>query len=310
MILYVFTAIFKRRLTCCITILLSILLCDTSVTAAELNGAAKALSCRSLRSMARAYMAGGAYSKAQQYAEEAMKLAVVRGVSDKELSLCMGDLSYLYLKQGLLDKAEEKSKMSLKLQEKVYQSDHPYMAHSLRNLCSIYLQQGRGEQALKTIGSALAIISQYHGPDDRVIAPFYVDLAKVLAGMEQMELAEKYFNKALTITRGHYGDDNLNTAKVMLAMAEFYAANGNYEIAEPLSKKSQAIHESVLGRNNHRVTSAWLTMARVYQGKGQCSDAESLVCRAMSSVEKTGDITSVIRLAKQVAEIRSLASKN
>jgi hypothetical protein len=89
MIFNMFTADFKRRSTC-LVIFLSILVCDTPAAAAELSGTVKALSSKSLRSMARAYMAGGANSKAQQCAEEAMKLALAGGVSDKELSLCMG----------------------------------------------------------------------------------------------------------------------------------------------------------------------------------------------------------------------------
>jgi hypothetical protein len=96
----------------------------------------------------------------------------------------------------------------------------------------------------------------------------------------------------------------------MLAVAEFYAGLRKYEIAEPLLKKSQAIHERVLGGNHHLVTSAWLSMARICQGRGRSSEAESLICRAMSAVEKTGDVISVVRLARQVAEIRSLPSKN
>jgi len=53
----------------------------------------KGLSCKTLRLMARIYMAYGEYAKAQPLAEQALTLAKQRCESDAELAMCLIDLA-------------------------------------------------------------------------------------------------------------------------------------------------------------------------------------------------------------------------
>jgi tetratricopeptide (TPR) repeat protein len=264
------------------------------------------LSSKSMRSMARVYMSYGYYGKAQPLAERALELAEQSAASDEELSMCLGDLSYIYTKQGQLENAEEKCKLSIELQEKVYNFRHPYIAYSLRNLCTIYRLQGKVQEAEETLKTSLAIMYEYYKADDGTLAPFYVDLAKVFVSMNNVQQAEEYFSKALDMVVGRYGSDHLYTANVMSDVAEFYAANGNYEKAEPLARKAQAVQERVYGRNHHLVAPTWLTMAAIYRAKGQPAQAEKFIAKAVTTVERTGDIAAVAKLSQQSAEVRNV----
>ena len=264
------------------------------------------LSSKSMRSVARVYMSYGYYDRAQPLAERALELAKQSDASDEELSICLGDLSYIYTKQGQLERAEEKCKLSIELQEKAYTFRHPYIAYSLRNLCTIYRLEGKVQEAQEALKTSLAIMYEYYKADDGLLAPFYVDLAKVFVSMNNVQQAEEYFSKALDMVIERYGSDHLYTANVMADVAEFYVANGNYEKAEPLARKSLAVQERVYGINHHLVAPTWLTMAAIYQAKGQPAQAEEFIAKAIAAVERTGDIVAVAKLTQQVAEARNV----
>ena len=75
-------------------------------------------SSKTLRSMARVYMAYGEYAKAQPLAEQALTLAKRNGAPNSELAMCLIDLATLYKSQDKLSDAEKMCKLGLKLQKK------------------------------------------------------------------------------------------------------------------------------------------------------------------------------------------------
>ena len=83
-----------------------IILLIESIAWGEPKPSKKDLSCKTLRAMARIYMAYGEYTKAQPLAEQALTLAKNKGESDSELSMCLIDLATLYKSQDKLLEAE------------------------------------------------------------------------------------------------------------------------------------------------------------------------------------------------------------
>jgi len=47
-------------------------------------------------------------------------------------------------------------------------------------------------------------------------------------------------------------------------------------------------------------------MAKIYRTNGEYDRAERLIHRATSAVEKTGNITKIVKLGQSVAEIRQI----
>jgi len=283
---------------------LSIILLNSSFAGESPAINRASLSTKTLRSMARVYMAYGDYAKAQPLAEQALASAKTKSAADSELCLCMIDLAYLYINQNRLDEAEQLCIAGLNLQEKIYTKDHPYVAYTLRTLGAIYRDQGKFTQAWASINRAMTIMLACHPADEPVLAPFKVDMAELSAAEGDFDGAESYYMQVLDLIGDSYGIDHLYTANVLSGLAELYTIQGRYAEAEPLINHARAVQETVYGSEHYLVAPAWLTTAQICQAKGNYPEAERLLHRAASAVEKTGNITASAKLQQRIEQIR------
>ena len=250
------------------------------------RSAEKDMSCKTLRAMARVYMAYGDYVKARPLAEQALALAKTDNVSDSERCLCLIDLAWLYKGQGKLSDAERMCGLGLELQEKLYGKDYPYVAYTLRILSSIYEGQGKYRQARPVLDRAMTIMNSYHLPDDQVMAPFYVDIAKLLTAQGHFAEAEAYYGQALTLINNSYGAKHLYTAAVLGGIARLCTLQEKYAKAEELINQALATQEKVYGPDHHLLVPTWLTMAKIYQEKKDYIQAEKLLQKALAVVKE------------------------
>lgn len=250
----------------------------------------KSHSTKTLRTMARVYMAFGEYAKAQPLAEKALITAKIRGESDSELALCLIDLATLYKYQNKLADAEKVCELGLKLQEKTLYENHPYVAYTLRISGSIYLGQGKYRQARSAMDKAMAIMLESHTENDKALAPFWVDIACILVAQGDFKEAESYYNKAMALINSSYGPDHLYTANVLGGVAKLYMLQGRYDEAEELIDRTIATQERIYGRDHHLVAPSWLTKAKVCRAKGDYVRSEKLIEKARASeVRKAGN---------------------
>ncbi len=262
-------------------------------------------SSRTLRSMARMYMAYGEYTKAQPLAEKALTLAKRKGASDSELAMCFIDLAILYSNQGKLVDAEKMCESGLHLQKKVLYKNHPYVAYTWRTLSSIYQEQGRYHQAKSALDKAMAIMLDSHSADDKAMAPFFVDIAKLLVAQGEFEQAESYYQRAMVLINNSYGPDHLYTANVLGSIAKLYTLQERYAEAEKLINRAIATQEKIYGPDHHLIAPSWLTKAKVCQVKGDYAQAERLIKKALVAVEKTGNAAAFAKLERSAEEIRA-----
>lgn len=280
-----------------------------SVKAAARRGVDREnVSCRSLRVMARVYMAHGEYDRAQPLAEKALSAARQRNESKEEQSLCLLDLAYLYGNQNRFSDAEQLCKQGISLQKKIYYEEHPYIAYGLRTLSSIYDGQGRLAEAKEAIEKAMSIMRLSHPADDGVFAPFQADYAKLLVEEDKLTEAEEYYKRALNCASEMYGPEHLYTATILSSMAELYILQKRYDEARELVNKSQAIQERIYGSDNHMVADVWLAKAKLFQMTGKSSDAQDLMARAIRAVQKGGNKASIARVERRIEDIRSAMS--
>ncbi|MHC4159858.1 MAG: tetratricopeptide repeat protein, partial [Planctomycetota bacterium] len=167
----------KKRKTLFLALVFGLALLMGSTADGKPRLGKKNLPCKTLRSMARVYMAFGDYTKALTLAEQALTMARAKNVSDSELALCVIDLAYIYDNQGRLSEAEKMCELGLKLQQKAYYEKHPYIAYTLRTLSSIYQKQGKYRDARLVLERAIAIMLDSHSADDKAMAPFKVEVA-------------------------------------------------------------------------------------------------------------------------------------
>lgn len=233
-------------------------------------------SSKTLRSMARIYMAYGEYEKAQLILNQALALAKTKDVSDSEHCLCMLDLAWLYKSQGKAVEAEELCKSALKIQKSIYDDQHPYLAYTLRMLGSIYQQQAKYDRSRLVLERAVTIMQECDFPIP-VIAPFKIDIAKLFTIQGKLIQAEELYDQTIVQISQAYGKDNIYTAKVLAEIAKLYLLQERYDEAESIIEGSLETQEKVYGFDHYLLTPTLLTQARIYQAKNQYSHAENLL---------------------------------
>ncbi len=260
---------------------------------------------RTLRSMARVYMAYGEYAKAQPLLEKALTLAKREHTSDYELAMCLIDLATLYKNQNKLVDAEKMCELGLKLQRKVLYKNHPYLAYTLSTLSSIYCELGKHSQAKSALDEAMAIMLDGHSADDKAMAPFFVDIAKLYVAQGDLEEAESYYQKAMLLINSSYGPDHLYTANVLASIAELYTLQEKYIEAEELINRAVAVQEKIYGPDHHLIAASWLTKAKICQEKGDILQAEKLANKSLTAIEKSGNAAAFVKLQQDAKDIRA-----
>lgn len=283
--------------------LLSLALAGTSMAGEIAGSGKKYLPTKTLRSMARVYMAYGEYAKAQPLAEKALEMAKSKGVSDSELGMCLIDLGTLYSYQGNLDDAKKMCEEGLHIQEKILYKNHPYLAYMLKSLSSIYCEQGNFHRAKSALEEAMAIMLDSHSADDKALAPFFVDIAKLHFAQGNLEEAESYYKKAMLLINSSYGPNHLYTANVLAGKAKLFILQKKYDQAENLIDRAVAVQEKIYGPDHHLIAASWLTKAKICQVKGRYAQAEKLVNWALAAIEKSGNAAAFTKLQQNAKEI-------
>jgi len=267
----------------------------------------KTFSPKALRAMARIYMATDNYDKAEPILEQALSLAKISG-SDTELCGSLLDASWLFHKQNNLEKAEEFCELGLKLQQKIYFKDHPYIAYTLRNLGNIHRDQGKYELAISEIEQAITIMHVTHQPDDTVFGPFQADMAKIFVAQGDYQNAQAYYESALKLITAQYGTDNVYTAKIISDFANLHTLTGNYQQAEKLlSRSTTASTQTSLGIGRPLAAAGmrfWgnKTVTDVRQEKTQIRSQ----IQSIQAGTKSDDTITSLDSTKQTSEISSL----
>jgi len=287
-----------------LVLVFSLALVGTSIAGGKTKPDRKHPSSKTLRSMARVYMAYGEYAKAQPLAEKALALAKIKGASDSELAICFIDLATLYTYQGKLVDAEEMCQSGLQLQKKILCKNHPYLAYTLSALSLIYREQGKYYQAKSALDEAIAIMLDSHSADDKAMAPFFVDIAKLLVAEGDLEQAESYYQKAMLLINSSYGPDHLYTANVLADIAKLYTLQERYAEAEELVNRAVAVQEKIYGSDHHLIAASWLTKAKICQVRGERAQAEKLINKALIAIEKSGNAAAFAKLQQDAEEIR------
>ena len=287
-----------------LVLILSLMLNTNIANGKSLSAGKKISSSKTLRTMARVYMAYGDYTKAQPLAERALSLARENEASNSELAMCLIDLATLYKSQNKLANAEKMCLLGLQLQEKALYKNHPYIAYTLRTLSSIYQQQSKYNEAADALDEAIIVMLDSHGENDKAMAPFFVDIAKLNTELGNLEKAESYYEKAMSLINASYGPSHLYTATVLASLADLYTAQARYSKAETVINQAVATQEKYYGSDHHLIASSWLTKAKICRIMGKHNQAENLIRRALTAVKKSGNTMLLAKLERDAREIR------
>ena len=124
----------------------------------------------------------------------------------------------------------------LKIQQKIYFENHPYIAGTLQILSSIYQQQGDYQKAILSLTRRWTIMQESCQPQDPLLAPFYAATAN-LRGTRSLAQAEDYYQRAMALIDEEQGPHSLYRAVTQGKIAWLYTLQRRYAEAEKIIRK-------------------------------------------------------------------------
>ncbi len=240
--------------------------------------------CNSLRTMARIYMAQGAFQSAKPYIEKCLKIAASDQVSYQQLALSLLDAAWLYRGLGQYHQALDMGSDALAVFSVIHQPNHPNIAATLKAISSIHRKIGFYELALDEITSAIKMkIQNPDNPSD--LATYRVQLAAVLTDMGLLERAKKQYSLALHTVEKTFGENHLYTATVRTDFAKMCILDNDLRTAQSLINQAYKIQKTVYKNNHPKLINTWLVMASIADELGKADLANQFLVRALKASE-------------------------
>ncbi|MCD6174935.1 MAG: tetratricopeptide repeat protein [Planctomycetes bacterium] len=262
------------------------------------------MSTKTLRSMARAYMAFGKYEKAHSFAAKALRQGCSQKTDTGEMALCLIDMGTVCSYEGLLTQARRRLEEGVELQKKALFDDHPYVAHTLRMLSDVCLRQGDLVQAETVLSQAVGIMLNHCDLQSKEMAPFILESANLQFEKGELDQAQDNYQTALDIYEQSYGSQHLMTANVLKKMARLHIVRNDAEEATQLMSQSLKIKTRIYGRYHPQLIDGWLAMARLYKQQGQTARCEYYLAKSTETVSNTRNAVTMARVYEQVNQIR------
>ena len=264
----------------------------------------KQMSTKTLRSMARAYMAFGKYEKAHTFAAQALQQGRSQKADTGEMALCLIDMGTVCSYEGLLTQARQRFEEGVELQKEALLGDHPYVAHTLRMLSDVCLRQGDLHQAETVLSQAVGIMLNHCDLQSKEMAPFILESANLQFGKGDLDQAHDNYQAALDIYEQFYGSRHLMTANVLEKMARLHIVRNDTEEAGQLMSESLKIKTRIYGRYHPQLIDSWLAMARLCKQQGQSERCEYYLAKSTETVSNTRNAVTMARVYEQVNQIR------
>ena len=263
------------------------------------------MSSKTMRSLARVYLAYGKYDQARTMAERALDQAEDASAEAGERGMCLIDLGTVYSSLDMLVEAEAMLSEGIVYQKQALGESHPYVAHSLRMLCDVCRRQNKLDSAQQALTDAVTIMLDCHTPQSREMAPFYYESAKLLWAQDNMAAAQETFENALTLMEEQFGARHLMTATVLIDFAEFRIADHQLEAAEVMIDRALEIQDRYYDPDHPRHVQAWLVKARLCRAQGDFKKSETWISRAIETTSRSRNVVSLASLHDRVNRLRT-----
>jgi tetratricopeptide (TPR) repeat protein len=264
----------------------------------------KEMSTKTLRSMARAYMAFGKYEKAHSVAAKALQRARSQSTDAGEMALCLIDMGTVCSYEGLFTQAGRYLEEGVSLQKEALTDDHPYVGHSLRMLSNVYLQQGDLKQSEAVLSQAIRIMMNRYDMQSQEMAPFILESANLQFGKGDWEQAKHNYQAALYIYEQSYGPEHLMTANVLEKMSRVFIIQNDIEEANQLLSQALSIKTRIYGRFHPQLIDSWLSLARLSKRQGRNARCEYYLAKSTEAISHTRNAVAMAQVYEQVNQIR------
>lgn len=214
-------------------------------------------------------------------------LEKLQGSEHPAIARVLGELAYLYYRQGRYSLSEEAYERALHMLNQVGgPDDRQITAVVHNNLANLYYEQGKYRLAEPLYERALHLREEEVGPDHPRIASPLNNLALLYQELGKYTLAEALNLRALRLWERARGPEHPDVAFGLNGLAELYVKQGKYEEAEPLFRRTIFIREQLLGVEHPNVAYPLHGLAELFVKLGKYEEAESLLQRALRIWEK------------------------
>ena len=236
--------------------------------------------------LGRLYLLKDNFDKTEFHYKETLRILdkdeFIKKYQTKRLIQVNEALATLYLRKGVLNKAEVLFKNSLKLKNKYLSEDELSIAYTLSRLGEVYHEQNFLLKAEEYYVKSLEIFLKNKISIDGVLANLLVNIgdiyfdARFSKGNEKEYLvkAESFYKRGLKIDKQLYGDVDLNTANTKEHLGRVYIKKKQFKEAEKILDQVLSTRIALLGENAREVAVTRNNLALIYEKQGLYKKAE------------------------------------
>jgi len=235
--------------------------------------------------LGRVYREMGVLGKAERILREGLAQVDEAAAPDAVAKLS-NELGLVLLAKGDLDGALVYAQRALKIQEKVYGSEHPTVAISAINIATILKDQYDLDGALAYTERALKIGEQLFGPEHPMVIIQANNIGQILQAQGDLDGALTYTQRALKIGEQVFGPKHPNIARYANNIGQILQDKGDFDSALAYAQRALKIDEQVYGSEHPIVAIDTYNIGKILKGKGDLDGALAYAQRALKIQEK------------------------
>ena len=220
----------------------------------------------------------GKFDEAESLFKEA--LSIWEQTNDRDVQTGIYNLGLNYYRQGDYVKAEPLLKQSVQMMRRMFDSDHPGLAHDLHLLANLYTELGHRREAEDLYLEAIAVSEAAFGKNNPQVALGLNNLALFYTRRGRLADAEPLLQRSLAIYEESMPPGHPGTANAMESLADLYVAMGSYSRAIPLYEKAIGVFRSIPGGQHPKVSTLLISLGETYLKIGLYEKIEPLFAAA------------------------------
>jgi tetratricopeptide (TPR) repeat protein len=219
-------------------------------------------------------------------AEKVLREGLKTSAGDAHEAQLANQLGLVLQDKGDLDGALLYTQRALKIDEKVYGTDHPEVARDTNNIGTILQAKGELDGALQFTRRALKIDEKVYGTDYPTVARDANNIGQILQAKGDLEEALQCTQRALKIDEKVYGLDNPTVAIFANNIGRILQDKGDLDGALQSTKQALKIDEKVYGTDSPTVARDANNVGGILEAKGDLDGALEYMQRALKIDEK------------------------
>jgi serine/threonine-protein kinase len=184
-------------------------------------------------------------------------------------------LSFMQLRLGDYEAAEQNILEALDIREAVIGDDHPDYAYSLNILGDVLTYLDRYDEAEAVHLRALDMRRRHLGDAHLDVGYTLHNLAATLRHAERYAESERYYREALAVWRRHYGYDHQESANTLSQLAFVVGMQERYDESDSLQQAALDMALGSLGADHPRVAATYVRRGDIEWRAGRLADAEA-----------------------------------